>query len=158
MARRSSKKAPGTRLLATLLLAVIAFFAGRLGWLPEPNLEPPPERADGRYHEVDYQRAWAAANDGRTEVVLKDGTRIDILTRTHALEVDFAAKWAEGVGQSLHYAAQTGRRAGIVLIMDGNTAPRHLARLQSVIQRYELPIDVFPMDAGLTNAPTSILR
>jgi hypothetical protein len=156
MARRSTKKAPGARLLATLLLAVIAFFAGRLGWLPAPNLEPSPERAGGRYHEVDYQRAWAAANDGRTEVVLEDGTRIDILTRTHALEVDFAAKWAEGVGQSLHYAAQTGRRAGIVLIMDGNAAPRHLARLQSVIQRYELPIDVFPMDAGLTNAPTSI--
>jgi hypothetical protein len=29
------------------------------------------------------------------EVVMKDGTRCDILTATHAIEVDFAKKWAE---------------------------------------------------------------
>jgi len=32
------------------------------------------------------------------EVVMKDGTRCDILTATHAIEVDFAKKWAEGGG------------------------------------------------------------
>ena len=44
------------------------------------------------------------------EVVMKDGTRCDILTATHAIEVDFAKKWAEAIGQSLNYAMQTGKR------------------------------------------------
>ena len=35
------------------------------------------------------------------EVVMKDGTRCDILTATHATEVDFAKKCAEA--QSLNY-------------------------------------------------------
>ena len=40
------------------------------------------------------------------EVVMKDGTRCDILTSTHAIEVDFAKKWAEAIGQSLNYASK----------------------------------------------------
>ena len=43
------------------------------------------------------------------EVVMKDCTRCDILTATHAIEVDFARKWAEAIGQSLNYAMHTGK-------------------------------------------------
>lgn len=67
-----------------------------------------------------YQLSWCAEHGGQAEVVLPDGTRCDCLTATHAIEFDFAKKWAEAIGQSLHYAALTGRRAGIVLI--GTTA------------------------------------
>ena len=48
---------------------------------------------------------------------MPDGTRCDILTDTHAIEVDFADKWAEAIGQSLNYAMQTGKKAGIVLVL-----------------------------------------
>ena len=48
---------------------------------------------------------------------MPDGTRCDILIDTHAIEVDFADKWAEAVGQSLNYAIQTGKKAGIVLVL-----------------------------------------
>jgi hypothetical protein len=33
------------------------------------------------------------------------------------VEFDWAEKWAEAVGQSLHYARMTGKRPGIVLIL-----------------------------------------
>jgi hypothetical protein len=42
-----------------------------------------------------YQTQYADKIGGRTEVVMKDGTRCDIVTSTHAIEVDFARKWAE---------------------------------------------------------------
>jgi hypothetical protein len=42
-----------------------------------------------------YQTQYADKIGGRTEVVMKDGTRCDIVTSTHAIEVDFAKKWAE---------------------------------------------------------------
>ncbi|QXD24577.1 hypothetical protein F7C95_01340 [Opitutia bacterium ISCC 51] len=50
-------------------------------------------------------------------MVLEDRTRCDIVTATHAIEVDFADKWAEAIGQSLNYAMQTGKKAGIVLVL-----------------------------------------
>lgn len=42
------------------------------------------------------------ALDGKMEVVLKDKTRIDCLTAEYAIEVDFAKKGAEGIGQALY--------------------------------------------------------
>lgn len=64
--------------------------------------------------ERDFQRAH---HKGIMEYRLPDGSRVDDLTPEYAVEYDFARKWAESVGQSLHYARITGRKAGIVLIL-----------------------------------------
>ena len=37
----------------------------------------------------------------------------------------------------------TGKKAGIILIMEGRSAPKHLERLKAVIDKYQLPIEVF---------------
>jgi hypothetical protein len=67
--------------------------------------------------ERDYQKSWCDAHGGQMEVVMSDNTRADCVTATHAIEFDFAPKWAEAIGQALHYAALTGKQPGIVLIM-----------------------------------------
>ncbi len=74
----------------------------------------------GKQSERYYQEKFAREISGRVEVVMKDGTRCDILTATHAIEVDFAKKWAEAIGQSLNYAMHTGKRPGVAcpLCMD----------------------------------------
>ena len=54
----------------------------------------------GKQSERYYQEKFAKEIGGQVEVVMKDGTRCDILTATHAIEVDFAKKWAEAIGQS----------------------------------------------------------
>jgi hypothetical protein len=46
---------------------------------------------------------------------MPDGTRCDIVTETHAIEVDFADKWAEAIGQCLNYSFQLNKKAGILL-------------------------------------------
>jgi len=51
----------------------------------------------GKQSERYYQEKFARELGGQVEVVMKDGTRCDILTATHAIEVDFAKKWAGGV-------------------------------------------------------------
>ena len=71
----------------------------------------------GKQSERYYQEQFAKEIGGQVEVVMKDGTRCDILTSTHAIEVDFAKKWAEAIGQSLNYAMQTGKRPGVALIV-----------------------------------------
>ena len=103
----------------------------------------------GRQHrELWYQEQWCAERGGRSEVVLGDGTRVDCVTDTHAVEFDFANKWAEAIGQSLHYARQTGFRAGVVLIAEDARDSRHWDRLMGNIAYFGLPIDVWQVGAG----------
>ena len=52
------------------------------------------------------------------EFVNSDFTRVDCLTARHAVEFDFANKWAESIGQALHYQLMTGKRAKVVLILE----------------------------------------
>lgn len=93
--------------------------------------------------ERSYQLTWCAAHGGAVEVVMPNGTRADCITDTHAVEVDYAPKWAQAIGQSLNYATQTKKRAGIVLIV-GPDDGRHVQRLMGTIQC--LNIDVWTVN------------
>ncbi|SDL46565.1 hypothetical protein SAMN05660337_3000 [Maridesulfovibrio ferrireducens] len=99
--------------------------------------------------ERDYQVLWCDQNHGKTEYRLPDATRVDCLTETHAVEMDFGRKWAEAIGQSLYYASCTGKRAGVVLIMNKKKDARYLRRLNEAISYAKLPIDVWVMDTVL---------
>ena len=73
-----------------------------------------------------------------------DGTRCDLLTQSHAYEIDFANNWAQAIGQSLHYAAQTKKRAGVLLILEHEGEERFHKRIQT-IEHHKLPIDLMVM-------------
>ena len=94
--------------------------------------------------EAAYQAYFAEKVDGETEVTCGDGTRCDILTDTHAIEVDFANKWGEAIGQSLNYGLQLNKRAGIVLIIEHKSEYKHFVRINSIIEHHGLNIDVGP--------------
>ncbi len=79
---------------------------------------------------------------------MPDGTRCDGVTDSHAIEVEFARKWAVPIGQSLFYALQINKRAGIVLIVKNADERRFLIRLNSVIFANKLPIDVWTVGKG----------
>lgn len=95
--------------------------------------------------ERDYQEIWCVRHSGRMEYRLPDSTRVDCLTDTHAVEMDFGRKWAEAIGQSLYYSACTGKRAGVVLILKDKGEVRFLKRLEATIESAGLPIDVWIM-------------
>lgn len=92
---------------------------------------------------------------GQTDIKLADGTEADCLTDTHAIEYDFGNKWAEAIGQSLHYAFQTNKRAGIVLILEKPSSIKYWYRLNSIIQHNQLPIDTCMLSPAekLENCP-----
>ena len=70
------------------------------------------------HSESSYQHAWCSAHNGIEEYENNDFTRVDCLTNTHAIEFDFANKWAESVGQAEHYALKTGKKGKVVLILE----------------------------------------
>ena len=62
-----------------------------------------------------WRDALAAELKGQHEIALEGG-RIDVLTDTLAIEIDWPHKWHEGLGQSLHYAQLTGKQGVLALI------------------------------------------
>lgn len=91
--------------------------------------------------ELEYTSVWCAARNGQAEVRIQDGTRVDCLTATQAIEVDYARKWCEGLGQALHYARLTGRRPAVALIM-GPGDDRYRQRLRATIEFYGLDVEI----------------
>lgn len=87
-----------------------------------------------------YQAIAAKAFGGVTEVRMADGSRCDIVTEHYAIEVDFASKWKEAIGQSLNYAFQSSKSAGIVLIIKDKAGS---LKLMSIIEHYALSITVW---------------
>ena len=79
--------------------------------------------------------------NGIKEYTLPDRTRIDCLTSSYAIEVDFAKKWAESIGQSLYYGLMTNKRPGILLIMEKPKKDiRYLKRLKKVVEIQKIRI------------------
>lgn len=100
------------------------------------------------HKEKEYQRAWCTAHHGQQEVILPNKTRVDCLTDTHAIEFDFAHKWAESIGQALYYAQATNKKAGIVLIVEnGQKDEKYIKRLCAVAERYNITVWlIYPED------------
>lgn len=96
--------------------------------------------------EVYFQMIFANAIYGETEIVLEDYTRVDILTDTFAIEVDFAKKWSESIGQSLYYSEMTNKKAGILLIINGEKEKRYLDRLMRVAIKHDITVWVIDYD------------
>ena len=88
------------------------------------------------YPEKYYQNQWCSKWQGKQEVRLIDNTRIDCETKTYVVEFDFAPKWAESVGQSLHYARMTGKKPAIVLIIENESDYKHYQRLIPLCKKY----------------------
>lgn len=51
------------------------------------------------------------------EYRLFNDRRVDILTREYAIEVDWAPKWAEGIGQACYYGIATDRKPAVLLLV-----------------------------------------
>ena len=51
--------------------------------------------------------------------------------------------WGESIGQSMFYSLQTGKKAGIVLILETMKDRKYWIRLNTTIEHFNLPIDTW---------------
>lgn len=100
-------------LIITLIYFVSGVYAFEYGYAPNGY-----KYVKHKHNEYSYQHAWCSAHNGIEEFENKDRTRVDCLTKYHAVEFDFANKWAESIGQALHYQLMTSKKAKVVLILE----------------------------------------
>ena len=100
-----------------------------------------------------YSNKFCEELSGQSQFKLKDLSRIDCLTDTHAFEVDWAdgMKVYEAIGQSLYYASQTGKKPGILLLIRKNNSEKHIRKVQEVIISFNLPIELVVIDLTKNN-------
>lgn len=79
-----------------------------------------------------YQEEWCSHYNGIMEYKLKNKTRVDCLTRFYAVEFDFAPKWAECIGQALHYGIMTKKIPACVLIIEKPSDFKHYYKIEKV--------------------------
>ena len=121
---------------------VLVVFTFTIVYLSFEQPKDKPAKKNERY----YQTILCQHLNGQAEFRLKDKTRVDCLTDEYAIEVDWAKKWAEGIGQSLYYAEMTNKKPAVALIV-GKKDQRYLNRLQTISDK--LAIKVFIIDKGL---------
>ena len=94
------------------------------------------------HSEASYQRAWCEQHSGILEYQNDDYTRVDCLTDTHAIEFDFANKWAESVGQALYYQHKTGKRGMVILILEYPEQQQiYYKRVKALAKTYNFDVD-----------------
>lgn len=95
---------------------------------------------------------------GQTEVSMEGG-RADIINGEYAVEVEFARKWKEAIGQSLWYGLQMRRKPGIVIVMQTLQDRKYGIMLQSAIDYAGLTdmirVWFYPEDFGRTFQTTT---
>ena len=100
------------------------------------------------HKEAYYQHLWCNKHAGIMEYKNSDKTRVDCLTKDYAVEFDFAEKWAESIGQSLHYELMTGKKAMIVLILEHpETQMVYYERTKKLGEKYCINVEYMTADS-----------
>jgi hypothetical protein len=140
--------------LTVFVVVVIVFLIFVFGILPTGNYaepEAPSVSATIDYHEEfsdseevygnehDESRRLAIKYKAKREIVLPDGARCDLVNDQYAIEVDYAPKWAEAIGQSLYYASVLRRKPAIILLCDMNSQ-RYVNRAKYVCAEHGITL------------------
>lgn len=102
--------------------------------------------------ELQEAKRIAPSYKAEVEVVQWDLSRIDLLTPEYAIEVDWAPKWAEAVGQCLYYEILCDQKglerkpAIVLLIKDKQKEARYIYRCQTVCARHNIRLFVEQVD------------
>ena len=109
-------------------------------WIKSPQPEMLPLQEGGLRTERDYQLHCNQILQGKVEYRLPDATRVDILPDTLAIEVDFAKKWYEAVGQSCHYARWTDRAPAILLIVTDKDQEKYIKAAKEATKNTQVKV------------------
>jgi len=103
-------------LIIILILGAVLLF---IVFQKRPKVETTSRERMG-YNEVEAVSKLVAPRLGvqeeNVEVRLFEGSRADFVLDAYVCEVDWAKKWAEGIGQSLYYSLVTGKKPMLVLL------------------------------------------
>ncbi len=101
-----------------------------------------------------FQEFFARQIGGELNARAADGSRCEILTETHAIELAMAKQAASAIGASLDAGLKFGREPGIVLVLEERSDEQYFVHLGGLLIHYELPIQLYAIRAYEGEGPT----
>lgn len=92
-----------------------------------------------RLTENEHSDKLAEKYNALREVVLWDKSRVDLANNEYVIEVDFAHKWTEAIGQALYYSIADGRKPAVLLLWSPGDE-RYIYRCQAVCAKYGIKL------------------
>lgn len=89
--------------------------------------------AAAQKYEADYVELIRRELGGQKEVAVASGY-VDLLAGDYAIEVEFADKWKQSIGQALWYGLQAGKTPAVVLIKKDNDDHKYVIQFGSALQ------------------------
>lgn len=87
-------------------------------------------------------------------VFVSSGAFADCVSDTPPIELDYSRRWADAIGQSLHYAAQTDKLPGMILVCHEDTSEtacqRHFYRVADTFSYWTISMTVWLCDTERT--------
>ena len=95
-------------------------------------------------NEVAWSKGRAEERGGEAEARLPDGTRVDVLTSSHAWEVEWAApqKHYEAFGQACYYGIWTDKAPGVIMLQRSNEDIKWVLKCKILCARYNVRLKV----------------
>jgi len=90
-----------------------------------------------------YLEWWCLDQGGKPYFNLKDYVRIDCLTENEAVEVDFAYKWREALGQAMYYSFLTGKTGSMLLIGVTGIDEKFIDRAHQTVLYFGINIKIY---------------
>jgi hypothetical protein len=84
-----------------------------------------------------YQELWCL-DKGETGYILPDRSKVDCLTDTHAIEVNFADTYKDAIGQAIYNSRITGKKPGILIIIEKDSDYKYLPSLGADLRHIKL--------------------
>lgn len=126
-----------TAILLSILFALPCLAGVQTVYITLPDgIEKPRE---SHYRDALAKALKTKGENVRMEVVCKGG-RADIVTTTHAIEVDRAKKWHESIGQACHYALVLGLKPAIALFHISDIPPDQFDALKRLTARRKIDV------------------
>jgi len=95
-------------------------------------------------NEVGHSERIAEERSIASEVRMPDHTRCDLVSDTHAYEVEWAHKWKEAPTQAILYSIWTGKKPGVILLSKSRTQDKlHILRCKLVCQKLNIDMEVY---------------
>lgn len=106
-----------------------------------------------KHDELFYQRQIIERYGMEEGQQTPSGARCDLMTEDYAIEVDWAYKYAEGIGQAALYAAELKRKPLVILLLKADHNPVHLERALKAARYVNFPVWLYDCQRGeLTQA------
>ena len=99
-------------------------------------------------NEAYYNKVLLEIIGGKAGVKIEQGLYVDIMTDTHAYEIDFASKNYEGLGQALVYAHYTGLKPGLIILIRDKKELTTFNKIKPALDYYA---ELFDMDFRVFN-------